>query len=69
MTTGMPGEDPGWGKPHEILLAMVPLVGRRGMARTENSLALTRMLFLAFVTALVLLGVLPLGGEALSSDG
>lgn len=67
MTAGMPGEDPGWGKPHEIFLSLVPLLGRRQLARARSSLALTRKLFLAFVTALLLFGVvlllMDLGGE------
>lgn len=68
MTAGMPDDDPGWGKPHEILLGLVPGVMARRAARSSSPLAMLRSVFSSFVLALVLYGVvlvfIDLGGAS-----
>jgi F0F1-type ATP synthase membrane subunit c/vacuolar-type H+-ATPase subunit K len=57
MTTGRPGDDPGWGTPREILLGFVPGLAARRTAKAANPLAAMRSVFTSFVVALVLYGL------------
>lgn len=58
MSTGLPGEDPGWGKPHEMLLGLViPWIAIRRAAKSPSMLATIRVLFTTFTTAVALIGL------------